>query len=485
MPARVVDRFPFGPALLSLPACLAVLSLLASASCDRRVDPAEEAGRSADESWARRAPGAWGQWRALDAATPSGAEARRKLEAARAVYEEGVAAFERGDGRASETLRRGASIAPIEPSLYLRLARACRDRGATARAADFYRKYLAETLDVPESTQVERELAALGAELNDPFLPPRERIGALPWLAGSAVLTLLLAAVVVAQRRRRRLGLAALLGRHPERAASFAYLAGTLRHELLKHRIAPLRSADTSALVAPAEPLERAWRRHLDALAAALGLPPPAMRREPLFRAAELAILRLDRQERRADAAPPDREALDTLATLDRALVDWCRLARRTCIDGALMERLVRSLRDEQVGGRLDVEVEVALAGGPLYAGIFHDDLLLVLRNLARNAIEASVDATPKRIRIETAALLDEAGEEWIRIAIHDPSSRRPDRSQRVIDRGLGIVQDTLERYGGALVEVQPAAGYAKAIAASLPRAEGQAQPLASAREAA
>ena len=408
----------------------------------------------------------------MPAATPEGAEAARRLGEARALYEVGVAALERGDARASEALRQGASIAPIEPSLYLRLARACRDHGATARAVDFYRKYLAEGPAAAEAAAVQAELTTVSEALDDPFSPPGAP-NELPLRAlGFGALALGVATVAVARHQRRRIRLAALLGRHPERAASFAYFAGTLRHELLKHRIAPLRSQGPSGRVAPAEPLERAWRRHVDALGAALGLRPDWIRREPMFRAADRAVARLGEEERGGEELAPDRDALETLAALDRALVGWCRLARRTLIDGDLFERLVRSLRDERVGGRLGVEVEVVLHEQALVASIFHDDLLLVLRNLARNAISVTAELEVKAIRIESGVLIDETGAEWVRIAIHDASVRRPERGVRASDRGLGIVTDTLERYGGALVEVPPAAGFLKAFAISLPRAE-------------
>ncbi len=65
--------------------------------------------------------------------------ASRLGEADRA-YRDGIAALEVGSDDAPALLQRGAERGPIDPALYLPLARACRIRGAGERAADFYRK---------------------------------------------------------------------------------------------------------------------------------------------------------------------------------------------------------------------------------------------------------------------------------------------------------------------------------------------------------
>jgi hypothetical protein len=259
-----------------------------------------------------------------------------------------------------------------------------------------------------------------------------------------------------------------ILVAHPERATAFVYLANVLRHELLKHRLAPHRGERLLVDAQPIDPLSSAWHRHVDMLAAALGLPRARLLREPHFRYAERAVAAIERAEQAAGAVAPAH--LRALAALDLALVGWSRRIERTELDAGLLERLVESLRDERPGRRLAAEVELAV-GPPLAALMLRSDLLLVLRNVARNAIAAAEAQHARAIRIVTRVHLDETGQEWARVVVHDPSPARPP-AESPVDRGLGLVRATLERYGGALVEVAPDDGFAKALAVSLPCAE-------------
>src|SRR5438105_4020692 len=107
-----------------------VVLLLAVAACQvRRAEPPAEAWRRAEELWARRDPGAFRAWRAIDPASAEGRTARRRLDEAELRYRAGIGLLGAGDPGAREALRAGVEIAPMDPALYLPLARACRDRG--------------------------------------------------------------------------------------------------------------------------------------------------------------------------------------------------------------------------------------------------------------------------------------------------------------------------------------------------------------------
>jgi hypothetical protein len=426
------------------------------------------------EKWRAREPGAWAAWRA--AADRGSDEASHRLAEAEVLYQDGVERLEQGRPDAGERLRRGAEIAPIAPPLYLRLARACRTQGAWVRAADFYRKFLAEAPEPRARAEAEAELSQLAGEMGDPFSQRQNDAIARRAIAAISVVALL--ALVVAAlllRRGGRLRVDDILAEHPERATAFVYLANVLRHELIKHRLAPLRGGD-STHAGSLDPIVVAWHRHLDAIAAALGLPRARLLREPSFRSADHAIVAIGRAEAVRKEVPA--EALRALAAFDRRLVDCARRIERTSLDRALLTRLVESLRDERPGRRLEVEVELGEADGTIAALMLSSDLLLVLRNVARNAIAAAAKQGAPAIRIDTRVHLDETGQEWARVVVEDPSpARLPSNSPP--DRGLGLVRATLARYGGALCELTPSPGWQKALAISLPRAEPDEDPVA------
>lgn len=445
-------------------------ALLALSAC---ASPGEQVGSvpwpEARRAWEERRPRAHAAWSELARREPR-SEAAERLTRAAALYEDGLRALEAGAADATERLRAGAEVAPIDPALYPRLARACRAQGAIVRAADFYRKYLAETEEGPTRAEVASELAEIGREIGDPFSTPSPRP-----LAPIVALALAVVALAVILLLRRRVRLDRLLARHPERAPSFAYLANVLRHELLKHRIGSWRGGGPSAPRVMAEPIERAWRRHLDGIGAALGLPRAWSLREPCFRRAERAMSVLARAER--DAVAPPTWALDALRRLDAQLVAWTRLLEHTRVDRALLESTVDSLRDERPARSLPVAIDIVSAESAPTAMVFRHDLLLVLRNLVRNAI-AEAERSGGGVRIDAHVHVDPAGQAWVRVLVHDGSLERPP-AVGPADRGLGLVRETLERYGGALLEVGPAAGYRKALAISLPSAELDAPQLA------
>ena len=59
-------------------------------------------------------------------------------------YKKGIELLAAGRmAAARDELRVATRLGAMDPALYLPLARACRDRGLSERAVEFYRKYLA------------------------------------------------------------------------------------------------------------------------------------------------------------------------------------------------------------------------------------------------------------------------------------------------------------------------------------------------------
>jgi hypothetical protein len=120
----------------------------------------ERAWRHADEAWRRREAHAFRQWRALDAATPWGSQAAARLAEADAGYRRGIARLGAGQPDAREALAAAAALGPMDPALYLPLARACRDRGLDERAATLYRTFLSQAPPGRDADDAHAELAA-------------------------------------------------------------------------------------------------------------------------------------------------------------------------------------------------------------------------------------------------------------------------------------------------------------------------------------
>jgi hypothetical protein len=133
----------------------------------------ERAWRTAEQLWQRRDPAAFAAWQKLDPATPNGARAHERLNRADQEYRRGIALFSDGDPRARELLETAAGRAPLDPALYLPLARACHRRGLDERAAAMYARFLAQAPAGADAEAARRELGALGDDISTSFEPPR------------------------------------------------------------------------------------------------------------------------------------------------------------------------------------------------------------------------------------------------------------------------------------------------------------------------
>jgi len=454
----------------------------------------------ARQMWERRDAGAFGAWRAIDPASPEGREARELLARADAHYRRGIQLFRDGDPAASrEALSAGAAVAPIDPALYLPLAEVYRARGLDESAARYYRKLITALPGSPEARAARTALDELGPGLGEVFdAPPADAVeageGALlgPLALAAAVIgaALVLAALLFLFRRRLAPGtsLTRLIDQSPELHSAIAYLIGSLRHELLKHRVGAVsdvlagvgsRRASLDQLAFLSDrlyggvPLRDAWAAHLSAFARALGhrLNP---HRDREFRAAGRAIAVIASLQPRLERYDP--RAIDRLAgahgrlrAFDRHLARLQARLVRTAVDDALLAQVLDEVRGEYAVSSVVLE-ELACdpIGEVVRIEVPRVDLVLILKNVVRNAIMAVArDEDGRRVRLATRVDLEPTGEEVMRLSVRDSSSATLTTEMiqgRNVSSGLGLVTTAIKRYGGA-IEVRPAGGgYTKEV---------------------
>jgi signal transduction histidine kinase len=444
-----------------------------------------------------RDPAAFVAYASIDARSAQGSEARRLIAQAETHYRRGIAELERGEPGARESLQRGTAIAPMDPALYLPLARACRDRALPLRAAEFYRKYLAFAGNAPGAAEVARELGALEAGLDgifDPVTPAPPR--ALPSPLWLTLLTVPVGLFVFGaswlRRRRPRRSLIDLARESPELQPAIAYLVSCMRHELFKHRINAARLAFAAAPAAGAErafavkrlyhgePLVLAWTGHLAAILRALGPRFDLVRTDPAFRAAQRALNQVGRLElplRRGDPGALERltQALERLQAFDRGLAELVVDIERTRIDGALLREVVAAVQSEYAAGSVTLD-EVVIDEPPadVWVSAYRIDLMLVFKNVVRNAILAvGARPSPRKIGIDVRVDIEPTGEEMIRVRVRDTSPELLDVEALVgrRERGLGLCASALQRYDGGIESEPGGDGYAKAVVVRLFRA--------------
>ncbi|HJK91734.1 MAG TPA: hypothetical protein RMH85_26140 [Polyangiaceae bacterium LLY-WYZ-15_(1-7)] len=498
-------RAPWGVGLF-----VGVFLACLAAACGEGVEGEEAAARAwarAQAAWQRGDLGAYAAWQELDPQTAPGREAHARLEAADAHYRRGLGALESGEDGAREALAEGAARAPMNPAYYLRLARATRDRGIALRAAEYYSKYLAAFPDGPDSDAARRELRQLDPQLAGVFDPPGEPTAAAaleaprenePWLIALGGLVLgVLSTITVTQVARwlrlRGISLERLVRTAPEFHPAVAYLVGSLRHELLKHRFGAAGDALRGDAPPPEQlaflrdrlfggtPLVEAWEGHLIAFERALGARVD-LRRDRAFRRAGRAVRTIARLERplrdeRAEAIPKLARAHARLVEFDAYLAELVRDLVRTRVDEALLREVVDAVRAEHSAGQVELDaVEVEAPEEEVLVDVFRADLVLVLKNVVRNAVLAvGRGAAPRRLRVDVVLELEPTGDETVQLRVLDSSEEALDPAvlfDRRVDRGLGLVAAAVHRYGGTIDVAEVAReGFAKAVVISFFRA--------------
>jgi tetratricopeptide (TPR) repeat protein len=489
---------------------LAIAAVLAacSASDGASRTPAEEWREATHRLRASRELGAdirlYDFWLEIDPTSPEGREARRRIREADGHYREGIRRLadpSAGDPR--ESFRLALELAPMDPEHYLPLARACRDRDLLSRSKEYYRKYLLTRPDGIGASDASAELAALPADPFDGIETPEEPAQTagdedgweLPVAIGASALFVVLVGSLFLVRRRG-MTLSSLAAESPELHPAIAYLVSSLRHELLKHRIAAVTDAigavetgrHSSAeldfvrtRLFGGEPLASAWEGHVTTFERALGYRLD-LSRDRSFKRAARAIKRIAAVERELGSnryGPAlKRIARDHayLREFDASLAKMVRGLVRTSIDEAFLRGIYDEVRSEYVPSRIELDsVEIRAPDEPVEVEVFRVDLVLILKNIVRNAIVAVGRApAPRAIGVWVEVDVEPTGEEIVRILIADSSTESLDTQaiyDRRVDRGLGLVTAALTRYDGAISVEEGAEPYRKAVAVRLFRA--------------
>ncbi len=464
---------------------LAIVVLLAG--CGSGEDPERDEAaalelRAARDKLRRRALDAYGAFRAIPADTRAGRRAREDLARADVLYREGIRLAEaEREAEAGDRLARAVRIAPIDPRLYRRLGDVYMRRYERTRSwADYQRgmEYFRKAVDA---------LAATPAPAPDAVA---RGPGARSLAAVLAALVAIAAGVLLLHRVRRGETLEELIEKSPEMHPQVAYQVGALRHELLKHRIGAVSDALSALRVGRSslpeiaylagrlfggEPIARVWETHVDALERASGGRLNLRWRDRRFRRAGRALREIGRLRR--DFARPDERLARRLGDLHaqvqqfdawlRELADRLTLAK---VDAALLREVVYAVQQEHQAGAVHVD-EIRYGDVPpdVHVEVFRTDLVIVLKNVVRNAILAMADEAPGRaLGLEVRLEPEPTGEESVTVVVRDTSAQTLTTEaiyERKLDRGLGLVTAALDRYNGSISVEPSTGGFRKAVA--------------------
>lgn len=465
----------------------------------------------AERLWRDNQPGAWLVWMSVPLDTVAGREARRRLEQAAEHYREALDLLQQGDDElALVEIDRGRSIAPIDPHLYLDLADILRNRGRRDLAVRYYGRYLVfinqagETADPEVLQDIRIYISGDPADdgrivIEEPDEPEEESPWATALFIGAVLGLLVIFGVVVLLRRGRTL--TELVDESPDLHPRIAYAIGCLRHELLKHRLGALGEA-VGALregrgLSPeqrrylreklygGESLSRLWRIYLETFDRLSGWRLNLKRRDREFRRAGQAVRALEGLQERFEV--PDGGLADRLdglrlqiARFDRYLKAVADRLCRSKVDGQLLREAVFSVQSEPRAAEVGLD-EIRFVEPPpdLYVEVFRTDLLIVLRNLVRNAILALGQQRegPRALGLEVELRTEPTGDESVLIKVMDTSPERvttDDIYGRRLDHGLGLVAAAVTRYDGSIFVESGAGTWKKAVVVRFFRALGE-----------
>ena len=481
-----------------------------------------DAGSGPEQAWQRAQQAAnrpelaagFVDWQGLDPSSPQGQKAQGRLAQAAAQYRQALQLLQSGQPGAREALRRGKALAPMDPQLFLPLARALRAQENDDLAAQFYRGFLRHLPTSPDAATARAELEQLERDRAPQPDDPSLSQGGFRFTARGVGLLVALTATGLAiglflARNRRGQSLAAVMQQHPELQPALAYALGTLRHELLKHRIgtatqlqaraAPLSDEDLRFLCrqlygdgerdGPGEALagrglREAWDDHVRRVAWIVGCPPAQLLREPDFARAQRAITQLlhcepalRRGQRSALRRVAGAEA--TLRSFDAQLSTLLARMQRTELSVELFQQALSAVQSEAAVADVvldDLQLVAPQGDLRIVVAVYQTDMLLVLRNLLRNALRVlSNSPPPRRLAVDVLSELLPTGEELVRLRVHDsalgaiPEDRlRGTAVQPQGPRGLDLVRMTVQVYGGSLAVESGLPGYRKCVVVRL-----------------
>ncbi|MEQ1505957.1 MAG: hypothetical protein ABMB14_27220, partial [Myxococcota bacterium] len=423
---------------------------------------------------------------------------RGELDAAIAAYERSLtlapdrgsvvgtlASLYRRSGRIEEAdrLRERAAQLGDPQALWLRAqAQASSWRWWTAR--DTLATFFAHTSGGPAYEAALRLDAALARSIRIAW-----------WTAGIGVVGVLLVPVGVRWRRRAGAPLSAVIAAAPHTWRDVARICSAIRHEVLKHHTSVL--ADVAVALDARDPEPARWvatrlfgrdqaldrldgyLRELDAIGRANGVRLNLRDRDPVFGPllAEVAHLRRLRRALRQGRGRRLAAELRTVSTgLNRlAYARLGRLVARLCVlrvDEALLRDVFAQVCGE-FRDRDAPELAIAAPDEPLYVRMFRADLVDVLANLVRNAIEASPPdggiGFALDVEEDPVTALDRV---VIRVLDEAPGKLTTAMLRgRYVARGLGLAMDLTNRAGGS-IHVEPVPEWSKGLVVRLPRAE-------------
>lgn len=491
-------------------------ALAQSASGDQ--PPEEEANLLLEQGlrlWqSGNSPSAWMILRGIPPNTVSGREAHERLRQSDAHYQMCIDYLAEGrGGLARAECERGSDVdwgGPMDPHLYLELGDVYRDRGQRYEAAIFYNKYLLFMIqageDMDEGTRdhingyVQIGEQREGREGREEFVyePP-----GTPWWVYVSVVTIVVVILLLVTLvfLRRGQTLTELLEKSPDLHPRIAYAIGCLRHELLKHRLGALGDAVTAMRggegltteqleylrerLFGGESLSSLWRIYLDTFDRLAGQRLRLRRRDREFRRAWLAVRALEALRERFESPNGQvAERLDSVRQQIRHFDGHLKfLAEGLChsaIDGQLLREAVFSVQGEPRAAsvRLD-EIRFEEPPPDIHVEVFRTDLLIVLRNLVRNAIIAMGRQEDSRrvLGLQVALRTEPTGDESVLVKVLDTSPERVTTDEiygRRLDRGLGLVAEAVTRYDGSVFVESSQVDYEKAVVVRFFRALGE-----------
>jgi tetratricopeptide (TPR) repeat protein len=454
---------------------------------------------------------------AIPAQSPEREAADARLATAERDYEEGLRLFseaqayeqagqheeaEKKRDAVSSAFERGLTLAPMRPRLLFRLAEAYEIAGNYPGAAKFYRR---AAMLSPDETSRREELCktSLPSVVDDLFssdAPPAPVVSepppALPlwpFYVGAALSFAALGLGLWAFRSRQkgRFTLEAFAARVPEAGPELAREISCIRHELIKHRLGLAPALVQNGSQDEVREFVRArlggdllgdFARHVSALQriASERLTPP--HEDPLLAPLARAVARAAKTSQALARDPHSKRAArdldglrEDLLSADHSLARLVTSLGQTALDAAFLRDAAASVRQEPriESLPLDAVTYAEVTPAPLVS-IPRVDLLIVVKNLVRNALLALSHAKGRRLlSLEVALLVEPTGEESALLRIRDSAPGQPQLASPKAGSGLWIVQKTLLRYDGAVsVEAEPKGSpFTKAVVVRLFRA--------------
>ena len=170
------------------------------------------------------------------------------------------------------------------------------------------------------------------------------------------------------------------------------------------------------------------------------------------------------------------------LRRFDDQLLGLLTQLSRTVIDRSLLEEVLTSVGEEYAVSQVALAPVLITPPDELVAvEVYRTDLMLVLKNLLRNAILAvGRSPEPRQVALDVELAMLPTGEEIVRLRVHD-TSPEPLTTEQIyqsldphdprIQHGLGLVTAALHLYNGAITVEPGRPGFRKAVVVQLFRA--------------